>query len=200
MLRAEGVEPLRLPARSPNLNAFAEKCVRSLKEECLSKLILVGEGSLRRALNEYVAHSHSERNQCKGKCPAVPRADRAWRLRRRRVECRERLGGRLHARAHELLTLWGEGAATYANWKTSFRAPWRWRWEWLHRKLLPSQPGTALGWLTCPIARVLNKSSTTSRRTCRLSALPAMTRSSRHAERHPRCYDLSRDQRVLEGR
>ncbi len=41
MLRAGGVEPLRLPARSPNLNAFAERWVRSVKEECLSKLILV---------------------------------------------------------------------------------------------------------------------------------------------------------------
>jgi putative transposase len=62
MLRAEGVEPLRLPARSPNMNAFAERWVRSVKEGCLSKLILVGEGSLRRVLNEYVAHFHSERN------------------------------------------------------------------------------------------------------------------------------------------
>lgn len=56
MLRAGGVQPLRLPSRSPNLNAFAERWVRSVKEECLSKLILIGEGSLRRALNEYVAH------------------------------------------------------------------------------------------------------------------------------------------------
>ena len=56
IVRAGGVEPLQLPARSPNLNAFAERWVRSVKEECLSKLILVAEGSLRRALNEYVAH------------------------------------------------------------------------------------------------------------------------------------------------
>ena len=58
-LRAGGVEPLRLPGRSPNLNAFAERWVRSVNEECLSKLILVGERSLRRALNEYVAHYNS---------------------------------------------------------------------------------------------------------------------------------------------
>jgi transposase InsO family protein len=76
ILRDGGVEPLRLPARSPNLNAFAERWVRSVKQECLSKLILVGEGSLRRALNEYVAHFHSERNhQGKGNFPALPRAD-----------------------------------------------------------------------------------------------------------------------------
>ena len=48
------VEPLALPARCPNLNAYAERWVRSVKEECLSKVILLGERSLPRALNEYV--------------------------------------------------------------------------------------------------------------------------------------------------
>jgi hypothetical protein len=48
---------LALPARSPNLNAYAERWVRSVKEECLSKVILFGERSLRRALAEYVDHS-----------------------------------------------------------------------------------------------------------------------------------------------
>src|SRR5262249_10851579 len=56
------VEPLVLPARSPNLNAYAERWVRSVKDECLSKVILFGERSLRRALNEYVDHYHAERN------------------------------------------------------------------------------------------------------------------------------------------
>ncbi len=56
------VEPLALPARSPNLNAYAERWVRSAKEECLSKLILFGERSLRRALSQYVDHYHEERN------------------------------------------------------------------------------------------------------------------------------------------
>ena len=46
------VKPLALPARSPNLNAYAERWVRSVKEECLSKVILFGERSLRRALSE----------------------------------------------------------------------------------------------------------------------------------------------------
>jgi hypothetical protein len=45
-----------LPAHSPNLNAYAERWVRSVKEECLSKIILFGERSLRRALSEYVEH------------------------------------------------------------------------------------------------------------------------------------------------
>jgi len=56
------LEPLALPARSPNLNAYAERWVRSVKEECLSKIILFGERSLRRALCEYVEHYHAERN------------------------------------------------------------------------------------------------------------------------------------------
>ncbi len=57
-----GVRPVVLPPQSPNLSAFSERWVRSVKQECLSKLILFGEGSLRRALTEYIAHFHSERN------------------------------------------------------------------------------------------------------------------------------------------
>jgi hypothetical protein len=46
----------------PNLNAYSERWVRSVKEECLSKVLLIGERSLRPALSEYVAHYHAERN------------------------------------------------------------------------------------------------------------------------------------------
>jgi putative transposase len=68
------VEPLALPARSPNLNAYAERWVRSVKEECLSKVILFGERSLRRALSDYVEHFHAERNhQGKGNVLLFPR-------------------------------------------------------------------------------------------------------------------------------
>jgi hypothetical protein len=67
------VEPLVLPARSPNLNAYAERWVRSVKEECLSKVVLFGERSLRRALSEYVEHFITERKSPKeGQRPAVP--------------------------------------------------------------------------------------------------------------------------------
>ena len=55
-LTAAGVESLKLPPRSPNLNAFAERWVRSVKHEGLGKLILFGEGSLKRALNEFLDH------------------------------------------------------------------------------------------------------------------------------------------------
>src|ERR1700686_3057357 len=62
VLAEGGVQAITLPARSPNLNAFAERWVRSVKEECLSKLILFGEDSLSRTLTEFSAHSHGERN------------------------------------------------------------------------------------------------------------------------------------------
>jgi transposase InsO family protein len=61
-LRSGGVRALRLPARSPNLNAFAERWVRSVKEECLDRLLIFGERALRRVLDEYVEHYHHERN------------------------------------------------------------------------------------------------------------------------------------------
>ena len=51
-----GVKRVPLPPRSPNLNAYAERWVRSVKEECLSRLILFGETALRHALTQYVAH------------------------------------------------------------------------------------------------------------------------------------------------
>ena len=62
ILKSTGVEPLRLPARSPNLNAFAERFVRTVKSSCLDRMILIGESSLRRALSEFDLHYHSERN------------------------------------------------------------------------------------------------------------------------------------------
>jgi putative transposase len=101
ILRDGGVEPLRLPPRSPNLNAFAERWVRSVKQECLSKLILFGENSLRNALNEYVAHFHCERNhQGKENVLLFPEPTHAS-TNGVGVQCRQRLGGllRYYARA-----------------------------------------------------------------------------------------------------
>jgi len=57
-----GVKIVRLPARSPNLNAFAERFVLSIKSECLDRMVPLGEEHLRRAILEYVAHYHGERN------------------------------------------------------------------------------------------------------------------------------------------
>jgi len=91
---SEGIRRLKLPPRSPNLNAFAERWVRSAKEECLSKPILFGERSLQRAVTEFIAHFHSERNH-QGKANALLFPEPAPLTRRRPVRCRERLGGLL---------------------------------------------------------------------------------------------------------
>jgi putative transposase len=57
-----GVKSVKLPPRSPNLNAYAERFVRTIKESCLERLILFGENSLRKAVHEFVTHYHQERN------------------------------------------------------------------------------------------------------------------------------------------
>jgi len=62
VIKAGNVRTLQLPAHSPNLNAYAERWVRSVKQECTSRLIFFGESSLRRALTQYTEHYHAERN------------------------------------------------------------------------------------------------------------------------------------------
>jgi transposase InsO family protein len=94
-LDREGVKPVRCPVRAPNCNAYAERFVRSIKEECLSRMILFGEASLRRALREYVAHYHTERNhQGVGNRLLVPLATVS--SSNDPIYCRERLGGMLN--------------------------------------------------------------------------------------------------------
>jgi putative transposase len=87
------VEPLALPARSPN-----PECLRGalgqIGEECLSKVILFGERSLRRALNEYVDHYHEERSH-QGKDNVLQFPRNRDLDRERCVQCREGLGGLL---------------------------------------------------------------------------------------------------------
>jgi transposase InsO family protein len=95
-----GVKRLPLPPRSPNLNSIAERFVRSVKEEAVSRFILFGEKSLRHVLTEYLAHYHAERpHQGKGNvilfpvprpegCVSNLAADGP-------IECHERLGGTL---------------------------------------------------------------------------------------------------------
>jgi len=95
LIESGSVNPLRLPARSPNLNSYAERWVRSVKEECLAKLILFGESSLRRALQQYLLHYHEERNhQGKENRILFPFQTKA-RRKEGAVRCRERLGGLL---------------------------------------------------------------------------------------------------------
>jgi transposase InsO family protein len=93
LLRSGGVPPVRLPARSPNLNAFAERFVLSIKSECLDRLVLLGEGHLRLAVREYVAHYNCERPHqgLDGRLVSAPANEN----RVGRIECSERLGGLL---------------------------------------------------------------------------------------------------------
>ena len=73
-------------------NASAERWVRSVKEECLSKVILLGERSLRFALSEYVEHYHAERNH-QGKDDVLLFSRNTSVRHTGHVQCRERLGG-----------------------------------------------------------------------------------------------------------
>ena len=57
-----GIENVKLPPRSPNLNAYAERFVRTIKESCLDQMIFFGEDMLRNTIREFVAHYHHERN------------------------------------------------------------------------------------------------------------------------------------------
>ena len=96
MMRSAGVEPLKLPPRSPDLNAFAERWVRSVKSESLSRLILFGENSLRHVLAEFSSHYREERNhQGKDNVLLFPSADHVLRTNDEPIECKERLGGLL---------------------------------------------------------------------------------------------------------
>jgi putative transposase len=62
LLQDSGVEPVVLPPRSPNLNAHCERFVRSIKEEALEQMVMLGERSLYYALHQYLTHYHTERN------------------------------------------------------------------------------------------------------------------------------------------
>ena len=92
ILRYGGVDTVKLPARSPNLNSYAERFVRSIKSECLAQIIPLRERHLRNAVGEYMKHYHLERNhqglenRLIEKSSDVPSTEGA-------VECRESVGG-----------------------------------------------------------------------------------------------------------
>jgi transposase InsO family protein len=95
IIDAAGVKRVPLPPRSPNLNAYAERWVRSVKEECLARLVLFGEAAPCRALHEYVEHYHHERNhQGKGNVLLFPSCSEGGES-DGLIQCRERLGGLL---------------------------------------------------------------------------------------------------------
>jgi transposase InsO family protein len=93
-LREAGIRVVLIPERAPNANAYAERFVRSIKEECLDRIVPIGEPHFRRAVAEYVAHYHEERNHQgfdNRLIAGTPVIDIASRVRRR-----YRLGGLLN--------------------------------------------------------------------------------------------------------
>ena len=96
MLKQAGVKIVRLPARSPDLNSFAERWVRSVRSECLSRVIPLGERHLRHLLTEYQIHYHQERNH-QGLNNRIIAAEPAGSNLTEGVVCRrERIGGLLN--------------------------------------------------------------------------------------------------------
>jgi putative transposase len=89
ILRREGVEAVRLPPRSPNLSPHIERFMRSIKEECLSRMIFFGQGWLEHAVREYLLHYH----QGLGNRLISPGKDAGRTM--GAIDCRNRLGGLL---------------------------------------------------------------------------------------------------------
>src|SRR5262245_8826326 len=88
-----GVRIVQTPIQAPNANAYAERFVRSIREECLDRVILFGERRLRYVVDEFVAHYHRERNhQGLGNKLIAPQCDQNYGT---HVSCRELLGGLL---------------------------------------------------------------------------------------------------------
>ena len=94
-MKRGGVEVLRLPPSSPNLNAYAERFVLSIRSECLDRVVPLGEARLRRSVHEFVQHYRFERNH-QGLGNVLIEGAAAPANTNGRVERRERLGGLLN--------------------------------------------------------------------------------------------------------
>ena len=94
LLNQADVKSVRLPARSPNLNAHLERFMRSLKDECLDRMIFFGEKSLRKAAGQFLAHYHQERNHQGLGNRLIETGEEVSRT-IGEVQCRDRLGGLL---------------------------------------------------------------------------------------------------------
>ena len=93
-LEQVGTEAVRLPPRSPNLNPNIERFMRSVKEECLERMVFFGERSLHSAVIAFMAHYHMERNHQALGNRLIDPGEEVGRT-TGEVECRERLGGLL---------------------------------------------------------------------------------------------------------
>ena len=94
LLRHSGIEIVRPPPRSPNLNAYAERFVQSIKSECPDRMIFFGERPLRQATRDYAAHYHRGRND-QGLDNRLIEPDDSQRSAAGAVDCASRPGGML---------------------------------------------------------------------------------------------------------
>jgi putative transposase len=95
IMEQTGVKALRLPPRSPNLNPNIERFMRSIKEECLERIIFFGEKTLQNAVSEFLTHYHQERNH-QGLYNQLLQPNNKVGGSAGDVACRKRLGGILH--------------------------------------------------------------------------------------------------------
>ena len=94
ILKCQGVEAVKLPPRSPDLNPHIERFIRSIKDESLSRLILFGENMLSNAVRQFLTHYHTERNHQSLDNKIIEPGDEVGRH-EGEVQSRERLGGML---------------------------------------------------------------------------------------------------------
>ena len=95
ILKGADVEPVRLPAKSPNLNSHLERFHLSIKSECLSRMIFFGEKSLRRTASTYLVHCHRQRNHQGLVNKLIDPGDEVGRT-EGEIDCRQQLGGMLN--------------------------------------------------------------------------------------------------------
>jgi putative transposase len=95
VIRNNGTKVIRLPPMSPNLNGYAERFVRSIKDECLDRMIFIGQASLCRAVSEFMEHYHKERNH-QGLENSLIRPASTHAASASSMQCRPRLGGILN--------------------------------------------------------------------------------------------------------
>ena len=98
IFRAEGVKPVKLPPKSPDLNAYAERWIQSIKHEALDNFVVFGEDHLNHLVREYVAYYHNERtHQALGNRPPLKQEapEPGGLVDTGQILCRERLGGLL---------------------------------------------------------------------------------------------------------
>src|SRR3989441_5503409 len=146
IVEGSGVRVVLTPFQAPNANAYAERFVRSIREECLDRLILFGERRLLRVLDEFVAHYHGERNhQGLGNDLITPEPGTVGGT---HVRCRERLGGLLRY-YHRVASAWDEFSDTTGSRRAAGDAG---RWP----------PGSGCGFRSSPARRRRPRSSASS--------------------------------------